>query len=167
MWDCSPSRRGDLRFLRFRIFAPLMLLLICLPGLPAQICSPGELRVVVIDSQESPVFNAQVSVSSDPALPASRSTQTGGLADFPGLPCGAWNISVEAEGFEVTARTVEIASGAKVEVRVILTPRIRRESIDVNDTAPIVEQSSSQNYQLKPVEVKKLPTNPATVNDTL
>src|SRR5437868_6694090 len=104
MWDSSESGRGDLRVLRCRIVAPLMLLLVCLPGLRAQACAPGEVRVVVIDSQESPVFNAQVSVSSDPALPASRSTQTGGLADFPGLPCGAWNISVEAEVFEVAVR---------------------------------------------------------------
>lgn len=39
--------------------------------------------------------------------------------------------------------------------------------MDVRETPPPVEQSSSQNYVLRPSEVKTLPTNPATVNDTL
>ena len=167
MWNRNELGRGNVRILRSRILAPLTLLLVCFPGLRAQTCLPGEVRVVVIDSQESPVFNAQVSLSSDPTAPASRSTQTSGLADFQGLPCGAWSISVQAEGFEAAARKVEIASGANIEIRIILTPRIHTESIDVKETAPTVEQSSSQNYELKPAEVKKLPTNPSTVNDTL
>ncbi len=121
----------------------------------------------MLDSQESPVFNAQVGISSDPALPRSRSTQTSGLADFPDLPCGAWNISIEAEGFEVASRKVEITSGAVLEVRLVVTPRIHTERIEVKETAAAVEQSSSQNYELRPAEVKRLPTNPATVNDTL
>jgi len=166
MWDWSKLGRRDFRILRPRTLAPLVLLLIS-SALRAQTCFPGEVRVVVIDSQESSVFNAHVSLSSDPAPPVSRSTQTTGLADFPGLPCGAWNISVEADGFEVGSRKIEITSGANLEVRLVLTPKIRTESIDVKETVPSVEQSSSQNYELKPTEVRKLPTNPATVNDTL
>lgn len=34
-------------------------------------------------------------------------------------------------------------------------------------TLASVEQSSSQNYELHPAEVKTLPTNPATVSDVL
>jgi hypothetical protein len=168
MRDKRELGRANVRTLRPRRLAPLtLLLMISVPALRAQNCSPGEVRVVVIDSQESPIFDAQVSLSSDSPQSASRSTQTSGLADFPGLSCGVWNISVQAEGFEGVSRRVEIASGANVEVRLILTPRIHAESIDVKDIAPAVEQSSSQNYQLKPAEVKKLPTNPSTVNDTL
>ena len=48
----------------------------------AQTCLPGEVRVVVIDSQESPVYNAKSVSPSDPAPAARRSTQTTGLADF-------------------------------------------------------------------------------------
>ncbi len=40
-------------------------------------------------------------------------------------------------------------------------------SVDVKDTAPPVEQSSSQKTEVRPAEVKTLPTNPATVTDTL
>src|ERR1700694_6300341 len=90
-------RRGRFPSLRPPTTAPFTLLLICCAGLRSQTCTPGEVRVVVLDSQESPVFNAQVSLSSDAPPPASRSTQASGLADFPDLPCGAWNVSVEAE----------------------------------------------------------------------
>jgi hypothetical protein len=161
----EPGRR-DCGILRARALAPLTLLLIC-PALRAQGCSPGEVRVAVLDSQESAVFNAQVSLSSDSAPSASRSTQASGLADFPDLPCGAWSITVEAEGFDVVSKRIEITSGANLEVRFIVTPKIHTERIEVKGAAPAVEQSSSQNYELKPAEVKKLPTNPATVMDTL
>ncbi len=162
-WDWDQLCREGFRSLRLSIFALLLL-----PNLHAQTCSPGELRVVVTDSQGSPVFNAQVSLSSSPSPPAARSTQTGGLADFQGLPCGAWNISVAAQGFEVASSTVDLASGVNKEARIVLTPKTHTESVDVKDTLPVaIEQSSSQNYELKPAEVKSLPNNPATVNDTL
>ena len=164
--ELERAGRVNLRRLRPTTLAPFALL-ICSPALHAQNCAPGEVRVIVLDSQESPVFNAQVSLSSDPGSPRSRSTQTSGLADFPDLPCGAWNISIDAEGFAVTSRKVEIASGAVFEVRLVVTPRIHTEKIEVKETAAAVEQSSSQNYELRPAEVKRLPTNPATVNDTL
>jgi hypothetical protein len=44
---------------------------------------------------------------------------------------------------------------------------MNRSSLDVTDTPPPVAQSSSQNYELKPAEVKSLPTNPATISDAL
>ena len=157
----------NLRILRSRSFAPVVLLLIGIPILNAQTCATGEVRVVVIDSQESPVSNAQVSLSSELAASESRSTRTGSVADFPGLSCGAWKLSVEAEVSRSTPDRSKSAAAAKQEVRVVLTPQARNESVNVKETAPGVEQSSSQNYELKPAEVKRLPTNPATVNDTL
>ena len=167
MWDWDECR-GRLRRMRCSIFAPLALLLVFLsPVVRAQTCLPGEVRVVVIDSQESPVYNAQVSLSSDPAPAARRSTQTTGLADFQNLPCGHWTISVEAAGFETAAGQVEITTKANKEIRLILTPKTHTESVDVKETIAAVEQSSSQNYELNPNEVKSLPNNPRTVNDAL
>jgi hypothetical protein len=164
MWDWVNLCRAYLRTQRLRIFTSLILL----GTLHAQVCAPGEVRVVVTDSQGSPVFNAQVSLVSLPSPPVERSTQTGGLADFQGLPCGAWTISVAAQGFEVATSEVDISGGTNREIRLVITPKIHTESVDVKDVAPLaIEQSSSQNYELKPAEVKSLPTNPATVNDTL
>ena len=165
MWDWSKCRR-HIRILRCSLIAPF-LLLIPIKALQAQTCLPGEVRVVVIDSQESPVYNAKVSLASDLGPGATRSTQTTGLADFQNLPCANWIILVEAQGFESATGTVQISDKANKEVRLILTPKTHLESVDVKETAPPVEQSSSQNYELKPAEVKSLPNNPRTVNDAL
>src|SRR5579863_768371 len=136
-------------------------------GLRGQTCAPGELRVIVVDSQASAIFNADVSLNSDAASIPNRSTQTTGVADFQNLPCGSWNVTAAKEGFETVTRTVEIASAANIEVTLLLTPRRQVTSVDVSGTPPPVEQSVSQNYELRPTEVKTLPTNPATVADTL
>jgi hypothetical protein len=166
MWDWSKSGRWSLSGLSHRTFAPVVLLFL-IASLRAQTCAPGEVRVIVMDSQESPVFNAEVNLSSDTTQPAARSTQTRGYADFEGLPCGSWNISVDAQGFEHASSMVEITGAANKEIRLVLAPKTHTESVEVKDTVPPVEQSSSQNYELKPLEVKTLPSNPATVNDTL
>jgi hypothetical protein len=113
------------------------------------------------------VFDADVRVASDTVTLDSRSTQTAGFADFKTVPCGSWKITVSKEGFETATRNVEIASGANAEISVILTPKMQVTSIDVTETPPPVEQSASENNELHPAEVQTLPTNPATVNDTL
>jgi len=133
----------------------------------AQTCAPGELRVIVVDSQESPVFDTDVGVASDTSTLQSRSTQTLGVADFRGVPCGSWVVTVAREGFETATRAVQITNAANAEVKLILTPKMQVTSVDVTETAPPVEQSASQNNEVRPSEVKTLPTNPATVSDTL
>ncbi|MES1257838.1 MAG: carboxypeptidase regulatory-like domain-containing protein, partial [Acidobacteriota bacterium] len=141
-----------------------------LAGLPAlgQSCGPGELHVVVRDSQESPVYGALVRVTPGTAEELSRTTSTQGSAAFQDLACGTWTVSAIKEGFDESKATAQIAGTGVVEVSLRLHPQINRSSVDVTDTpAPPVEQSSSQNYQLKPAEVKKLPTNPASVSDAL
>lgn len=143
-------------------------LLNAITALPAQTCSPGELRVIVIDSQESPVYDAGVTLDSKTVVFGNQSTEATGLADFLKIPCGSWNITVAAAGFDDATRTVEIAGEARVEVRIILVPKMQTASVDVQDTAPpLVEQGASENNQVRPAEVQTLPANPATVNDTL
>ena len=143
------------------------LLFVAARGLSAQTCASGELRVIVLDSQESPVFNADVAVASDAASLESRSTQTLGVADFRKIPCGAWTVTVSKDGFDTTTRNVQIANSANLEIQLVLTPKMQVTSVDVVESAPPVEQSASENNEVHPNEVKELPTNPATVNDTL
>ena len=128
---------------------------------------PGELRVIVLDSQEGPVFEAEVALRSDASSLEKRSTRTTGIADFQAIPCGAWTLTVSKEGFEAKAQPILIASAANEEVRVVLTPKMQVTSVEVTDTAPRLEQSASVNNELHLEEVKILPTNPATVEDTL
>jgi hypothetical protein len=152
----------------------LLLLWVLFTGCAAaQTCNPGEVRVLVRDSQESPVFDAKVVLASAAAAgsPAkevlSVQTPTTGLADLLPAPCGSWTVRASKAGFDDSTATVEITSGSEIEIGLVLNPQMNRSSVDVTDTPPPVEQSSSQNYELKPAEVKSLPTNPATVSDAL
>jgi hypothetical protein len=134
----------------------------------AQTCLPGELRIFVKDSQESAIFGARVRVSSATAEAGERATPAMGAADFENVPCGSWTVRASKEGFEDSVGAVQITGQGVVELSLNLNPQINRSSVDVTDTPPpLVEQSASQNYELRPTEVKQLPTNPATVDETL
>jgi hypothetical protein len=148
-------------------FALVVLLLLLVCTLHGQTCAPGEVRVFVVDSQEGPVFGAQVRIASEGGAPMERSTLASGIADFQKVPCGTWNAIASKEGFEAAIKSVQIKSGGNVEVSLTLNPKMQVSSLDVTDSAPPVEQSSTQRTELRPVEVKSLPNNPATVSDTL
>jgi hypothetical protein len=133
----------------------------------AQTCQPGELRVLVKDSQESAIYDAQVRVGSDNAEIGALTTPTTGAVDFEHVPCGVWTVRAVKEGFDPATKTVEIASEAVIELSLILDLEMKRSSIDVTEEAPPVTLSASENNELHPIEVKTLPANPATVADTL
>src|SRR5579871_2654204 len=82
----------------------------------SQTCAPGELRVFVVDSQAGPVFDSQVRVSSLAAAPLERVTQSSGIADFAALPCGIWNVIAAKEGFEAAVKSIQVTSGANLEI---------------------------------------------------
>ncbi len=140
--------------------------------LQAQTCAPGEIRVVVIDSQDSPVNNASVTIARLGANVAEaqaqvRSTATAGVAGFQSVTCGPWDISVEAPGFQQSSIRAVVTSAANMNARIVMTPQTHAESVEVTDRIPLVQQSATANNELKPEQVKKLPTNPATVADIL
>lgn len=140
--------------------------LVCLSA-TAQTCRPGELRIQVKDSQSAPIYAATVQVSAGATEVGVQSTPASGLAEFQNVPCGSWNVRASKEGFEDTTITVALRGEPSTEATVTLNPKINRSSVDVTDTPPPVEQSSSQNYEIHPAEVKTLPSNPATVTDVL
>ena len=150
-----------------RNLAVIGLLLLLPVTLAAQACLPGELRVFIVDSQGAPVFDAQVRISSQSGTPVEQLTQTSGTTDFQNVPCGAWSVIAAKEGFEAATQTAQIASGGNVEVSLALNPKMQASSVNVSDNVPLVEQSSTQRTELRTAEVKTLPTNPATVTDTL
>ena len=107
-------------------------------------------------------------IASDASVLGGRTTQTVGFAEFRNVPCGTWTITIAKDGFETVVRTAQVTGPAISEIRAILTPKMQTSSVEVTDTAaPPVEQSASQSHELRPVEVKTLPTNPATVEDAL
>jgi hypothetical protein len=139
----------------------------------AQECKPGELRVLVKDSQEAVIYDAKVRVGSDSLEVATQPTEASGLAEFKQVPCGSWTVKATKDGFEDSSSTFEITredTGATAVVTLIMNPRTKRSSVDVSASASEpspVEQSSSQNYELLPAEVRNLPSNPPTISDVL
>ena len=152
-----------------RRFAALCAILTGLPVMPvaAQVCRLGEVRVLVKDSQGADIFDARVELVSGAAASELRATATTGVADFIDVPCGDWTVRAVKEGFEERRDTVRIISGAVVEVSLLLDPQINRTRVEVSDTLPAIEQSATTANELRPAEVKILPTNPGTVLDTL
>jgi hypothetical protein len=133
----------------------------------AETCKPGELRVFVVDSQQSPIFEAQVKLASRSAPIGEVVTRTMGIADFENVPCGDSEVTVSKEGFDPATERVHITSGPVIEATLTLEPKAQRSTLEVKETAPLVEQGSSQTTELRPSEVKSLPGNPPTVTETL
>jgi len=150
------------------LFTSLLALdcLLCIP-LSGQTCKPGELRVLVKDSQESAIFDAQVRVASDTAEIGTETTHSMGTADFENVPCGSWTVHAVKAGFEESTSTIQIKDGSVAEISLVLTPKMQHSSVEVVEKAPAVEQSASENNELRPSEVKTLPGNPPTVTETL
>ena len=125
------------------------------------------MRIFVKDSQQAPIFDAQVRIAQASPDFAVRATETEGIADFGKVPCGSWIVRVSKAGFEDRENSVQIGAGSNVEINMVLEPTILRTTTEVTDTAPPVAQASSQTTELHPSELKSLPTNPVTVTDTL
>ncbi len=113
------------------------------------------------------MFDAAVRITPESGTALEHTTQTSGVTDFENLACGTWNVTTFKEGFESATKFVQITSGAAVEVRLTLNPKMQKSSVEVTDSAPPVEQSSTQKTELRPAEVKTLPNNPATISDAL
>jgi hypothetical protein len=135
--------------------------------LSAQTCTPGELRVLVTDSQESVIPEAEVRVASDDSFFSSLSTQIEGLAEMSGVPCGAWKVAVTKDGFDPATETIQMTNAGRIQIRLVLTPKKESTSVEVSGAPPPLEQSAAAHNELEPGEVKSLPTNPATVGDAL
>lgn len=132
-----------------------------------QTCAPGELRVFVVDTEQGPVFDAQVRMTADSGTPAEHLTQSSGITDFQAVPCGVWAVLATKEGFEPAVKTVQVTNGANLELTLTLDPKMQASSVEVRDTVAPVEQTSTPQTTLRPAEVKTLPSNPATVADVL
>jgi hypothetical protein len=136
--------------------------------LPSQICLPGELRVYVVDSQETSVFDAAIRLSrNQKPAPEDRNVKSSGSSDFDKVECGRWVVTATKDGFEPAAQLVEILSGARASVTIILNPQVQVSKVDVTEHIPPIQQSASASHDLHPSEVHDLPTNPATVSDAL
>ena len=118
----------------------------------AQTCTPGELRVFVVDTEQGPVFDAQVRLSSEAGTPVEHVTQSSGVSDFKELACGVWSVLAAKEGFEPATKTLQITSAANSEVTLTLNPKMQSTRVEVNEKVAPVEQTSTQQTELRPAK---------------
>ena len=128
-----------------------------------QTCSTGLLRVQIRDSTGKKVSGAEVRIGT-----AVQPTSSEGIAEFSNLACGAATVNVSVPGFHEIRAPFEIVESSSAELSLTLTTAIVvKDSLEVRDTTPTLEQSASPTQQLKLDQVKNLPSRPATVADTL
>ncbi|MBV8897576.1 MAG: TonB-dependent receptor [Acidobacteriaceae bacterium] len=121
----------------------------------------------VKDSQEAPVFDVGVQLTSGENKLGPQLTSSEGTSDFANVACGEWTVTASKPGFEDGSANVEIESAINAEVTVVLNPSVVHSSINVEEKAPPVQQASSVQNEVHPAQVTTLPTNPATVGETL
>jgi hypothetical protein len=124
----------------------------------------GRLLVLARDSRGGPISDAQVLIWTNSGA-TTHLTGADGLAKFDNLTCGSWNVRASKDGFQEEGRAVEISGN--VELKLTMNPQVVHDSVDVSDTAPTLEQSSSGSNELHTDDMKNLPGRPATVADSL
>ena len=133
-------------------------------------CLTGHLHVLVQDATGKPVPGASVTVGTEPATShvTSQVTSQDGIAEFSNLACGARNASVVKPGFQDLHESFQVSEKSSAELSLTLAEvPVVRDSVEVHDTTPTLEQSASPTQQLKLDDVKNLPSRPANVADTL
>jgi hypothetical protein len=144
---------------------------VCLTSLAgfAQTCLVGELRVVVRNSQGTPVPDADVFLGESPAQ-TPQVTDADGIVTIGNPPCGATSIRITGPGFQDLRKDVTITGQAAIEVSAVLVPQTIAQSVDVradSDSPLTATTSSSQAGELKADDVQYLPYVAITVADTL
>lgn len=113
------------------------------------------------------MFDVAVQLASGQNALGPQMTGSEGMSDFANVACGAWTATASKAGFDDSSANVLVESAASAEVTIVLNPSIVRSSINVEEKAPPVQQASSVQNEVHPSQVTTLPTNPATVGETL
>lgn len=151
--------------MRHRVGRVTSLAVLCLAAsgaVAAQACLTSQLHVAIRDSSGKPVSSAEVRIGPD-----SRLTSSEGVAEFTNLACGTWTASVAKTGFQDLRESFQVSEKSSDVSLTLAGVPVVRDSLEVRDTSPTLEQSASPTQQLKLDEVKNLPSKPATVADTL
>lgn len=138
------------------------------PAAPAQQPSGATLRVIASDG-DNPVPGALVEVKLNGSTIATALTNVLGEAEFSSLAPASYEVTVSKVSFEPLIESgVTITSGARVEVRFAMIPRVElKDTINVQAGRGTIEKEASPPAALQRAEVKTIPSKPATVADTL
>jgi hypothetical protein len=148
----------------------LLVLLLLILGSPLassaqQLCA---LQVSVRDKEGNPVPEVKIRVGLEGRELFSATSDTKGVAHFPGIVAGSYEVAAEKTGFFPTSQTLELIR-LESAVELTLSPKaVGSEKVEVRADAPGSEQqSTSSSTTLQRDEIKSLPNRPATVADAL
>jgi hypothetical protein len=163
--------RGDLRIkYSLSIFAIILSLVLIVSGQTQQPSSVS-IRVSATDESEKPVSGVVAELKLRGKLVSTATTNGNGEAEFAKLLPGSYEVVVSKDTFETLNQTdVVFTSGAPIEVKFTMIPKVQLKDQVVNVQAGSetgVEKGSSPATALGRVEVKNVPSRPATVADTL
>ena len=131
----------------------------------AQTCNgTAQLHVVIHDSRGGPIDNTLLIFQAPGMADIQRTTGPDGIVRVEG-PCGLWTVHASKTGFQKDSRTIHITTRA--DIRMVLDPEIVHSSVDVRDTAPAIEQAAPGKTEIRPSEIKNLPSRPMNVADAL
>jgi len=108
----------------------------------AQATASASLQGTIVDKSQAVLTGADVTITYK-ATGATRSTKTSASGEyrFDSLSAGIYNIKANAPGFATAeAKDVELLVGATATQNLALTPGAVSETIEVNATAPLVDQ---------------------------
>lgn len=110
----------------------------------------GLLSGRVSDSSGAAIVNARITaVNSGTGVPARAESNEEGAFTIPFLPAGAYEVTVEASGFKKLVRTnIELRVGDKVALDLKLDVGEVRETVTVEDTAPLLDTATASTGQV-------------------
>lgn len=125
----------------------------------AQSTISGDIAGVVTDPSGAVVPKAKVTVKSlDTGSTQSTTTNESGYYRFSLLKPGRYTVSAGLTGFQTSERPVDVGVGAVVTADLALTVGQSTQTVEVTDTAALMNPESSSNTNFSPKEVQNLPS---------
>ena len=128
------------------------------------------IRVTALDESDKPVPGARVDVKLKGSVVATAVTNEKGEAEFTKLVPGTYELDISKESFEPLNQGDVALTGAPIEVKFTMIPKVQLKDVVVNvkaGTETGIEKGASPAAELGREEVKNIPGRPATVKDTL
>ena len=117
--------------------------------IPSRAQQLATLNVTVTDASGSSIPRARVTVRND-GTSAKRSelSSASGVTVIPGLPAGAYQLTVESDQFSTFQATIVLSVGQVASVPVTLGIKTRQETVDVQETASGIDTQRSEVSQV-------------------
>ncbi len=128
----------------------------------AQTGNQASLEGTVADASGAVVPNAAVTLTNrDTGITLNASTDSSGYFRFPVIPVGTYDLNVSQPGFApYSSKGIDVAVGAKVNLRVPLAIAGKAEAVNVTAEQPVVETTRTQvSSTVDDRSVRDLPVN--------